>query len=594
MKVLQGKFRWKKPKTIIVLLLLGVLISMQSIQMIASASTDDSTPDLSNPKVVVHNTDEFLDAVNNIEDGEVIGISGEANAISLQSDMTIGYDDKHFYVVKTDTTDIGILVQGASVTFKNIIFDGLGDGYLNNAAILRCDYNSSMILEKITVQNDYSMISPIYSVGTLTLDNCCIENNHVQNTHGGGIYCGEGSLTIRNSVISGNYSGQMGGGIFMNGAKGVISNSSIYKNTGFVYGGGIYNNSSDLTVDHCLIYDNDARGGGSDIASTKNAGLQITALDEMADAYAALNMTALQWICDRTELDSATEAYFEPGNANQLMKLSYETNASSDTQQDTTTENNNTETEKNSTENQEKQESTESSDNTSATTPTEASKDTNSTNASSTPSVDTATPYNNSTENSNTTNSSTDYNTSTGNGSNNNNSSSTSTQGNTTNSTSSKENTDSNNTTTNTTNNYYGNKSTDSKTDSSTGASTSTTNNYYAKSDKTAEDTATVSTEAEEQDIQLPDSLKLNLTNVDVVYDMSDGRSNIEISTSQNNLSDDNTQDEDDVATPTLLSDSSGSTEKINWYEIVKIVLLATIIILVFPREQKSRIIKKQ
>lgn len=170
-----------------------------------------------------------------------------------------------------------------------------------------------------------------------------------------------------------------------------------------------------------------------------------------------------------------------------------------------------------------------------------------------------------------------------------------------------------NSTTNNTTNNYYDRSAADGNnnkrtSDSSNGGSTvnSTTNYYSAANPNTTanvqENTVSGNT-ANNQDIQLPDNIKLNLTNVDVVYEMVNGRSNIEISTNQtSSVEQTSTQtvQQEQVPMTTALASAPVSTAKevkqssvINWYEIVKLVLLGAIIILVIPKRRKISVNKE-
>lgn len=171
-----------------------------------------------------------------------------------------------------------------------------------------------------------------------------------------------------------------------------------------------------------------------------------------------------------------------------------------------------------------------------------------------------------------------------------------------------------NSTTNNTTNNYYDRSAADGNnnkrtSDSSNGSSTvnSTTNYYSGANPNTTsnvqENTVSGNT-ASNQDIQLPDNIKLNLTNVDVVYEMVNGRSNIEISTNQtSSVEQTSTQtvQQEQVPMTTALASAPVSTAKevkqssvINWYEIVKLVLLGAIIMLVLPKNRKAQMTKKE
>ena len=104
------------------------------------------------------------------------------------------------------------------------------------------------------------------------------------------------------------------------------------------------------------------------------------------------------------------------------------------------------------------------------------------------------------------------------------------------------------------------------------------------------------------QSMQMPDNLKLNLQFVDVVYEMVDERSNIEISTSQQKQVDASpasvaqtpmeTTVISEEPTPQAVGAFPGSmqqpTSSVDWYEIVKIVLLAALFIVVIPKPRRK------
>lgn len=81
--------------------------------------------------------------------------------------------------------------------------------------------------------------------------------------YGGGIYNGDGTLTVNNCVVSGNYAANLGGGIF-NGGTLTVTNSKISANSAAKLGGGIYNyNYESLTVSNSTLAGNKAPNGGA-------------------------------------------------------------------------------------------------------------------------------------------------------------------------------------------------------------------------------------------------------------------------------------------------------------------------------------------
>lgn len=133
-------------------------------------------------------------------------------------------------------------------------------------------------------------------------------------------------------------------------------------------------------------------------------------------------------------------------------------------------------------------------------------------------------------------------------------------------------------------------------------ADTKTQNSSPAK-----EDTVTEVKENENTapNVQMPDNIKLNLQYVDVIYEMTDGRSNIEISTStqqQANATMASTsqpvmesaavQERSVMQTASAFSDNIPQQESfsIDWYEVIKILLLAALFIVLVPKPKKKRI----
>ncbi len=95
--------------------------------------------------------------------------------------------------------------------------------------------------------------------------------------------------------------------------------------------------------------------------------------------------------------------------------------------------------------------------------------------------------------------------------------------------------------------------------------------------------------------MQIPDNISLNLVDVDIVYDMTDGISNIEIS---------NARERTDFPTAETVSVKALSAfpaaadaeedSAINWYEIIKMALLAAILLIVIPKPEPKRRSKKK
>jgi hypothetical protein len=101
----------------------------------------------------------------------------------------------------------------------------------------------------------------IYSEGTLTITDSIVSGNRVrveppQNLGKAGGIFSTGALEITNSTISNNGSGHVGGGVFSDNAPLTITNTTISDNTTFGFGGGIFCGSA--TIINCTISGNSA------------------------------------------------------------------------------------------------------------------------------------------------------------------------------------------------------------------------------------------------------------------------------------------------------------------------------------------------
>ena len=146
---------------------------------------------------------------------------------------------------------------------------------------------SSAVLSNLTIQNGQVPSGQgsggIRNVGTLTLDRAIIQHNRANgstsNDIGGGICngCGPGTgtLTLLNSIVSGN-TADRGGGIFSNATL-IITGSSIISNTARS-GGGLMNYASasgSATLSSSTVSGNTATNGVAGI-SQENGAISIT------------------------------------------------------------------------------------------------------------------------------------------------------------------------------------------------------------------------------------------------------------------------------------------------------------------------------
>ena len=269
------KKRKKYFKVLLTFVLVVALFTVQGLQIAANAKAD-----LSNPTILVSDYEQFMEAVQNAQDGDVIGING---SIDIKGEnAVIGSDDKHIYFVRVYEFGMIRVINNGSITMKNVTLDG--GGRPGQGAMLYVE-QGHMTLNNVTVQKCDGNYGAIWvnSDGIAELNSCVFDSNYTSS--GGHIYV-SGNVQITNCSFTNGSVYSEGGAIYI-GSNGTatISSSVICNNTSGSYGGGIYNNGT-LVIDNTVIYDNTAPNG-SDIANTKTSQFQIDSLDDVRALYEA-------------------------------------------------------------------------------------------------------------------------------------------------------------------------------------------------------------------------------------------------------------------------------------------------------------------
>ena len=147
--------------------------------------------------------------------------------------------------------------DGSNLTLSNVLVSGNttrdGGGLFSSA---------TMILEDSIVESNRALDGNggaiASSGGTLIVNNSILRNNEGDD---GGAIDNTGTLTVRNSTISGNTARAGGGGIDHSTGNASITNSVIYNNTAQNGGGGIYNRGNSLYVANTTVSGNTATTG---------------------------------------------------------------------------------------------------------------------------------------------------------------------------------------------------------------------------------------------------------------------------------------------------------------------------------------------
>lgn len=355
-----------------------------------------------------------------------------------------------------------------------------------------------------------------------------------------------------------------------------MTNCKLYENSALAYGGGI-SNSGNTTLSGSIIFGNTAPVG-ADIANDIYAGrFGMDDIENVKPVYEEEGVTPVEWIYDCTESTPDIEAMFDNGNPNSLLKLVYEDHRSGngDTGDDTGDSGENTGDDTGNTEG--------GADNTGDSA---GNTGDNGDNAGGNTGTGNDTGNINAGDNSGNDGTGDKENTGNNTGAPETSAAKNENTSQTTNNTDSHE----NKSTTTTTTNYYYADNTPTSTPNLPVLEKQNNNNSSvvpkeeAVSSENVNDNQTVS-----DNMQIPDNIKLNLYNVDIVYEMTDGISDIAIS-NEKGLSGQsgNTAvvSEPSVTAGTAPDDRVAEDKPFsaNWYEIIKMVLLAAILLVVIPR----------
>lgn len=276
------------------------------------------------PNVVVSNYDELVQAIDESENGDIIGID---RIISICNDEDyLGAADKHITILKMSYNAYFEIAQSVRLTIRNLTFDGNRSKFNTRNTNPMLSANSNIIFQNVIIQNCYSQSGGaglcVYS-GVINTHNCIFRDNHA--IDGGHIKVfNTSTVNIRNTELTKGEANSDGGAIYISGETATVNfiNSKIYGNQATGVGGGIKNNGKTFLKD-TIIYGNTA-DCGADIANTMYAKFQIEEMDKLVKIYESASLLPKSWIVDFDTDNRMPPHLIDLSQEYALVKLDYE------------------------------------------------------------------------------------------------------------------------------------------------------------------------------------------------------------------------------------------------------------------------------
>lgn len=230
-----------------------VLVLFTSNTMRASASTGA-------PSITVSNYEDLCSALERAEAGDIIGVK---NVIRIPSSSTLEYESVTLKRMGANAKLIFSTTEAESTSVRFIEFDGNSSGVGGTDSFVvisgNVDFNMCEFVNSFYEGGNGGAV--YVGSGAVIFSSCRFDDNCAD--YGGGIF-NNGTLTLENCILEGNWAEETGGAIYNAGTL-TVKNTELKGNTARM-GGGLYNNAS-TELYSSLVWNNTASIHGSDIAN---------------------------------------------------------------------------------------------------------------------------------------------------------------------------------------------------------------------------------------------------------------------------------------------------------------------------------------
>lgn len=287
-------------KTIVSFVLLIALLTVQVMQVAAETNNTDT------PSVVCSTFSSLYQALIQANDGDVIGID-DAIIMNTSIEFTLGYEDKHVTLVRMNADAHFEVRADQKSTIQNITFDGNGIQGNQPMCIVysRTEFDDVEFLDCQTNADGGAV--QVY-VGNVNMNRCTFKGNSAKN--GGHIAVFNGSvLNLTECSLTEGHASEYGGAIYYDCLAAQYSeaaSSLIYGNNADVSGGGIYVASGNLVINTTSkLYGNTAPKGEDMTVLITGNGSYSTPPDSMFEGE-NIKINGWNWTEDP---DTATKYY---------------------------------------------------------------------------------------------------------------------------------------------------------------------------------------------------------------------------------------------------------------------------------------------
>lgn len=287
-------------KTIVSFVLLIALLTVQVMQVAAETNNTDT------PSVVCSTFSSLYQALIQANDGDVIGID-DAIIMNTSIEFTLGYEDKHVTLVRMNADAHFEVRADQKSAIQNITFDGNGIQGNQPMCIVysRTEFDDVEFLDFQTNADGGAV--QVY-VGNVNMNRCIFKGNSAKN--GGHIAVFNGSvLNLTECSLTEGHATEYGGAIYYDCSAsqyGEVASSLIHGNSADVSGGGIYVASGNLVINTTSkLYGNTAPKGEDMTVLVTGNGSYSTPPDSMFEGE-NIKINGWNWTEDP---DTATKYY---------------------------------------------------------------------------------------------------------------------------------------------------------------------------------------------------------------------------------------------------------------------------------------------